>query len=301
MILVIEQVLTLFAFFAVGFALTKARIVKTEHTEILSKLLVYVFLPSNIVKTFAKYCTLTYIGQNYTFILASIAVIAVLIISAHFLAKLMSKKKSERAVYEYSLIIPNFGYMGYTFAESLFGAQGLMNAMMFAIPMSVYTYTAGYCRLSGKRVSLKNLVNPTMIALVTGIVLGLSGIGDIMPSGVYGFLNRASGCMAPTSMLLTGVVISEINLIETVKKLRVYIISALRLLVIPIAIGLALSLIGNQEITKAALVLYCMPCGLNTVVFVKNSGGDCTPGAELALISNILACLTIPVIMYFFM
>ena len=106
--------------------------------------------------------------------------------------------------------------------------------------------------------------------------------------------------MAPVSMLLTGIVISEFGIKNMLKDPRVYIISVLRLIFIPAAIGGALVLTGFREALPVAVLFYCMPCGLNTVVFVKNAGGNCEQGAGLALASNIFGCLTIPLILMLF-
>ena len=43
-----------------------------------------------------------------------------------------------------------------------------------------------------------------------------------------------------------------------------------------------------------AVLMYAMPCGLNTIVFPKLVGEDCSTGATLALMSNLLAVITIP-------
>ena len=45
MSLVFEQVFVLFLFTAVGWVLTRCGVVKSEHGTLLSKLLVFVFLP----------------------------------------------------------------------------------------------------------------------------------------------------------------------------------------------------------------------------------------------------------------
>jgi len=298
--IIIEQIFILFAFAAIGFTLAKCNVIRHEHSAILSKLLVYVFLPANIIKTFARNCTISYICENYIFIFVSAVIVVILALLMHFVAKLFSADETERSIYEYSMIIPNFGYMGYTFAEALFGSLGLMNAMMFAMPMSFYTYTVGYCILSKRKYNLKNLINPTMLSLMIGIILGVSGLGKLLPDTAFSLLDKASACMAPVSMLLTGIVISEFGMKRILKNPRVYIITLLRLFFIPIVVGGAVSLLGEPDVTRIALLLYCMPCGLNTVVFVKNAGNNCETGAGLALISNILACLSIPLILLLF-
>ena len=301
MTVIFEQVLTLFIFVVIGFALAKCRIIKGSHAPIASKLLVYVFLPANIIKTFAKNCTPSYITENYSLILVSFVVILVIATASHFAAKLFTNDTREYGIYEYSLAIPNFGYMGYAFVGAVFGDVGLMDAMMFSMPMSIYTYTIGYCILSGKQFSFKSFLNPTMTALVIGMILGLTGLGGVLPPIAYGVLDSASNCMAPVSMLLVGIVLADFKIPKLLRDFRIYIITALRLLIIPTALGVILTVLGASEAAiRAAVILYAMPCGLNTVVFVKNAGGNCEIGAGLALVSSILALGSIPLITYLF-
>ena len=295
---VFEQVFTLFIFAAVGYTLSRCGVVSTAHSKILSSLLVYVFLPCNIFRTFAANCTVAYLRDNYLTVLASIAVLSVLAVGMEFVSRLFSKEAYERKVYRYSLIIANYGYMGYALAESLLGSAGLMNVMMFAMPLSVYTYTVGFCSLTKRGFSLKKLLNPVILAMVLGIAAGLSGIS--VPSVISGVMSKASGCMAPVSMLMAGIVISEFRLKDLLCEPRTYILSAMRLFVIPLAFGGILSLLGRREITEAAVVLLSMPCGLNTIVFPKIVGEKCEIGAGLAFISNIAACISIPLVFTLF-
>jgi predicted permease len=290
------SVLTLFIFLAVGFALARCGIVKHEHSGLLSRLLVWVFLPANIIKTFGANCTVRYLSDNYPIILISLGILSVILVLMHFLARCLSRDKVERGIFEYSLIIPNFGYMGYALVGSVFGDSALMTTMMFAIPLSLYTYTVGFCILSGKKFAPKSLFNPTLVSMVLGILLGVSGIGAYMPSVIDGALSSAAACMGPVSMILTGIVISGFGIRTMFTDIRVYAVSLLRLLAIPLAVGGVLLLLGFEQIVPYAVILYAMPCGLNTVVFVKNAGGDPSLGARLALISSALVCFTAPLV-----
>lgn len=42
------------------------------------------------------------------------------------------------------------------------------------------------------------------------------------------------------------------------------------------------------------IMITCMPCGLNTIVFPKMIGEDCKTGARLALISHFFSVVTLP-------
>ena len=73
MLTVFIQVLKLLFFALVGFLLAKVKVLDPAHGGILSKLLVWVFLPCNIFKTFAKNCTVAYISENFLLIGISFA------------------------------------------------------------------------------------------------------------------------------------------------------------------------------------------------------------------------------------
>lgn len=298
MTLVISQVAILFLFASIGFALAKAKLVNADHSKILSTLLVYVFLPTNLFKTFATNFNISYIKANYTLILLSVGVLAFLIFVSHFLSKILTKDKYKQAIYKYSLTIPNYGYMGYALTESIFGSAALLNVMMFGLPLSLYIYTYGYCILTKSELKLKKLINPVIIAILLGMVVGLSGI--TLPKPVSGFLTTAAAPMGVTSMLLSGITISQYKFKDMLSDRCNYIVSVLRLFVFPVAIAYILKTFVNSEAALVSLMIYAMPCGLNTVVFPKLVGEDCRTGASLALISSLLSVISIPLCIYLF-
>ena len=298
MIVIFEQVFILFAFAAIGFALSKFRIVDVSHTKIISALLVYVASPCNTFKTFSAKFTVEYVSTHYVFLLFGLATMLFLAISMHYFAKLFSKDAYTRSVYEYSMITPNFGYMGYALAESLMGLSGLINVMMFGFPTSCFVNTRGYCILTKTKVTLRRLLNPLMIAMVLGVVFGLANISQ--PTLVTELVSRSSACMAPLSMILMGITVSEFKLKSLFCSIRTYAIAAMRLVLIPLAIGGLISLTGYVEIAMSAALVLAMPCGLNTIIFPKLVGEDCEIGASLACVSTILSCISIPLVLTVF-
>ncbi|MBQ2784892.1 MAG: AEC family transporter [Oscillospiraceae bacterium] len=295
---VFEQVLILFSFVTLGYILSKSGKVNPQHGKVLSAVLVNVLLPFNILKAFWENFTVEYLTEKYVMVTLSLTVLLLLSLAAFLGGKLFSKHPYLQKVYEYSLVIPNMGYMGYPLAEAMFGMTGLMDLMMFGIPVNLYIYIYGYPILTKTKLSLKALLNPVIITMAVAMILGLSGLQ--MPELLKDILNKGSVCMGPVSMLLTGIVISEYNLKEILGGVRIYIMSALRLVVIPVMIGVVLGLFADKEIVRIAVLLYALPCGLNTVVFPKLVNENCKIGAGLALVSHLAACATIPLVFWLF-
>ena len=105
--------------------------------------------------------------------------------------------------------------------------------------------------------------------------------------------------MGPISMLLAGIVVSEFEFKELLSEKKIYIVTLLRLFIIPIIIGFIVAPF-NRTAMEIAVLIYAMPCGLNTIVFPRLVNEDCRIGAGLALLSNILACLSIPIVLSIF-
>ena len=292
MFVVMEQVFVLFAFSLAGYLLSVCKLANVSHAKLLSTLLVYVFLPCNIFRTFSVNCTVEYISEKYVLILASAVIIALLVVFAKFGARLFSKEAYPQKIYRYALSIPNYGFMGFALTESLLGTAGLLNIMLFSLPISLYNYSGAFCMLTKKKLTLKSLLHPVLIAIALGMIVGLTGIP--VPKVIISIMDKSSACMGPVSMLLAGITISEFQIPALLKNKKNYIIVFLRLILIPGILGLLLLPLNNPVLLQSAVLLYAMPCGLNTIVYPKLVDEDCEIGAGMALVSNVLACLTIP-------
>ncbi len=293
---VIEQVAILLIFATTGYALCKGKIAESTSASFLSKLVVYVFLPGMSFKTYATNFNVAYVSRNYPQLLMSIVVVIVLALLSLPLSRLLTKDCYKRKVYHYSITIANYGYMGYVLAESLYGGEMLLTVMVYALPLAFYVYGVGYPTLTNAGVSVKKFFNPSIVASLLGMVVGLCGL--TVPDMALDLLSKAAACVGPVSMLLTGMTLSEYPLKTLLSDKGTYIVTALRLLVMPSLLAGALILLGFREAVIPMLMLYAMPCGLNTVVFPKLVGERCETGASLALVSSIFSCATIPLMLF---
>ncbi len=293
MFIVMQQVLLLILFGAVGYTLCKSGKAKHEHTKLLSVLQVYIFLPATIINTFSSNFTVSYISEKYSLLIVSVVITIIMMIVGYVLAGLLAKKSYLQSVYRYSLSVSNYGFFGYPLISGLFGELMLQNAMVFTLPLSLYAHSVGYATLTKTKFSFKRFLNPAITASIIGAVMGLTGIK--LPFVLDSLVDKSAACMAPVGMLLAGMVVSEFSFVSLIKKKRNYIVAVLRLLVIPCTIAGCLKLFGFEEMVLTALMMHAMPCGLNTIVFPCLVGEDCSTGASLTLITSLLACVTVPI------
>ena len=289
---VLKQLLILYVFLLAGYLVGKLKKDKAAHSDILSVLLINIFLPCKVFNTFANNFTVSYFIERYPLLITSFILILVVATAAYFVSKLLTKKQYERKVYQYSFTLTNYAYLGYVLIESVFGEKFLSEFVFFAIPFIIYTYTFGYALLTGGKNFIKKLLNPLTVSIVLGMIIGLTNIS--LPEVVSKTLSSASACVGPLSMILTGMALSTFKLKELLMDTKTYLFTFLRLIVIPgiaylICLGLKLT-----EVLPMVLIITAMPCGLNTVVFPKLIGEDCKPGARLALISHLFSIITLP-------
>jgi len=213
----------------------------------------------------------------------------------------MTKKPYEQKVYRYSFAISNYAYLGYVFVENTLGEQALTDMILFCIPFAFYTYTFGYALLNNKAASFKKMLNPMTVAIAAGMLCGMVGIS--IPSVLGEILRTASACTGPLSMILSGIVLAALPLRKLLPDLRTAIFCVLRLGLIPAMLFL-ICFVWQQiaplpsAVYPAVVIMGCMPCGLNTIVFPSLVGEDCQMGARLVLLSSLLSLVTIPIWMW---
>lgn len=290
--LVFEQLLVLYVFIGIGFLIGKLLKSKCEHTEILSVLLVNVFLPAKVFKSFATNFTVDFISQKYTLLIASCVLLILLVLIAPLISKWLGKSNNEKNVYKYSVPISNYAYLGYVLIESVFGSLFLTDFIFFAIPFIFYTYTFGYAILTNSSKNVKKLINPITVAIILGAVVGLTGLN--MPKTILTIIFGASACVGPLSMILTGIVLSTFALGKLFTDLNSYIFLAVKMVFIPAVCFGFCYLVGLEQISYMVLIITCMPCGLNPIVFSKLIGEDSKPGARLVILSHLVAIISLP-------
>ena len=295
--MILEQLLVLYIFIFLGWLFGRMKPETSNQSKVISFLLVNLFLPSKVFLNFSQNFTVSYFAENYITVFISVAMVVLLSLLAIPLSHLLSKKDYERRVYQYSFVLANYAYMGYTLIENVMGKSALADMMTFCIPFAIYTYTFGYAMLTGKGRVGKKLLNPMMIVTVLGCVFGLCGIH--VPSVFNTVFSAASACVGPLSMLLIGLVLASFSRKDLLPDWRTAAFVGLRLFVLPaLLLGVCklLSLVFTlpTAVYPFAVIVGCMPCGLNTVVFPKLMGEDCRQGARMVLYSHAVSIVSIP-------
>ncbi len=326
----LTPMLSMFIFILIGFILKKKNVVSENASQTMAKLVTWVFFPALSFATMARYFTLNILtthAENLS--IGLIALCIALAISIPLARAFIRKKTYERGVYEYALTFANSGYVGDPLVLALFGELMLSYYKIAALPITVAIYTWGVSRLvpskSDKKSDvIKKLLNAPLIGLFAGMLVGIiSGLiikdvplgstayDELFPTFFTNTVDTLKSCVGPMAMLLAGVTVAKFNLSEMFNKKKVYIATALRLIIIPTVIIALLfgvktliNLIFGLDIDNTAILLpffaLATPLGLNTVVFHEAYGKDAKTGASMAIISHTLCVITIPLMFMLF-
>ena len=291
--------LLLFTFLLIGYVLRKKELLPRAADTVLSRLENMIFVPAVVISTFMARFTADNIGRRGSYILVSCIVALVTLPLALAVGRLLGKDEAEERIFRYSAMIPNFSFFGIPLVSGTLGEEALFYYLIFCIPMYVICYSIGVVWLipseNGAKVSLKSFANPICISVLIGMVLGLIGVR--LPGFLDTALSQASGCMGPVAMILTGFVVAGYGIRNLLGDSRIYIMAVLRLLIIPFVVTMAFRLVlKDSPVLLYVLCFLAMPLGLNTIVIPAAYGGDTRIGASCALISSVLAVVTIPVL-----
>ena len=302
----LNQTAFLLCFIALGFVLSRCRIVPENTQAVLSKLENWVFIPALVLNTFINNFNVAKLTAAWELLLSCLALEVIVIALSLLCVRLCTKDKYEQNIYLYGLCFSNFGFVGNAVVSAIF-PEIFLEYLIFTLPLWSLIYVWGVPVLlmgdAGEKVSvkdrLKNFVNPMFICMLLGMVIGLLSIP--VPKFIGSAVETAGNCMSPIAMLLTGMTIAKSKMKQILNIKSVYAVSALRLLVFPLLfLGAMLVIPMEKTFAVCALCSLAMPLGLNTIIIPSAYGKDTRVASGMALVSHVLSCLTIPLIFLLF-
>ncbi len=299
----LNEMLMVFVFIFAGWILTRKHILPDNAGSVLSKLESNLLLPALIINTFMTRCSIENLAQKSTLLIYCVIIFIPITCIAFWVGKKFSAKAFHERLYRHAFIVSNYGFMGNALVLGIFGEDALFNYMMFTIPLNILTFSVCVSWLlpnGDGKFSFKSLCNPICFALIIGIILGITQVP--VPGFIQTVISSTANCMFPLAMLLTGIIVGGYGVRKLLAMPKVYVISLLRLVVIPAIVTIILKLLHTaDDVILVALCALSMPIGMNVIIFPAANGRDTTVGASMVLISHILALITIPVMFTIFL
>ncbi len=300
----LEQMSRILLLLSVGYCLNRFHILPKSAESVLSRLVTTLFLPCLMLYTNIAECRITSLLTYGSLVFAGLAICLGTILLSYPLARFFGGKDPFlRGVYRYALAFPNTGAVATPLVLAFFGTAGLFRFNLFWFSAMIATYTWGIAQLlpSGHKVSLqdhiKKCLNPTTVAMVAGMLLGVVGAASFIPPIVLSTIGEISNGYVIIGLIMAGFTIADYRPSQILGDKMVYLYAATRLLVLPIAItGIVLLCGGSVELCTMVALALSSPSGMNAVIYPASYGQDCKVGASIVLISSACSVLTIPFI-----
>ena len=205
-------------------------------------------------------------------------------------------RSEQKGVWRYGMLFPNVGFIGYPVVVALLGQDALFYAIILALPFNMLSYSLGPLLLAGaKRFDLKQLFSPCVVSSLLALLLALARVQ--LPPIVGETLNFVGDMTVPLSLLLVGSLLAGLPVKSVFTSVRLWILSGLRLLVVPAVLAVLLSFLDISPLVKGvAIVQAAMPMAVNGSMLCLEYGGDTDSMAQATFITTLSALITIPIL-----
>lgn len=267
-----------------------------ETDQKLSRLLLNIVMPAMIVGTVINGETMPELSQVLSVL--KVALVFYLLEFAFTLAvpPLLGGTPGQKGVWRYALTFANVAFIGYPVAEALFGPEALFYAVILVMPFNLLSYTLGPLMLVGaKRFHWRQSLTPCTVAALVGLFFALTRIQP--PALVGKCLGFVGDITVPLSLLVVGSLLAGLPVGQIFKSPRLWILSVLRLLVMPAALVFILRGMGTEPMLLGiAVTQMAMPVAVNGSMLCMEYGGDKACMAQATLLTTAASIVTIPLV-----
>ncbi|MCC0636303.1 MULTISPECIES: AEC family transporter [unclassified Clostridioides] len=297
------QVAVLFIIILVGYFVRKFNLLDEHCTSKLSNLTMTIFLPSMIISSMQINFDNKMIQKILLLLFISLVMYIVSIIIA-FLLKYILKCEDTKdlGIYQYIVVFSNVAFMGYPVIEAVLGHEAIFYTAIFNLPFNLFSFTLGIYLLSKgsttRGFSMKSLISPATIAVVIGLFLFITGLR--LPQFINDPLKMLGDMTTPISMIIIGSLLANSSAIDCFVNKRLYLVTIVRLLVLPVIIYFILKgWVNDKMILAIPVVISSMPAAANTAIFANQYDSNVTLASQCVFFTTLFSVISIPFISIF--
>lgn len=301
--LLFYKIAQLFVVMFLGFALVKTKLLKGKESKVLSKIALYLLMPSVLINSFdieldsnIKKCL------SLAFIAAIVIHIMLLLIDALY-NKIFKPTGAERASVIYSnaanLIIPIVGFV--------LGEEWVIYSCAFVAVQITLIWTQGVSLFEkGQKTNYKKIIfNPCILAIFVGLLLMILGVR--LPAFIKEITSSMGSMVGNVGMLISGMLMADVSFKKIFMQKRIYTAVLLRMVICPVCALFVLKLMAIivplADASKLLLVTYLAAITPSASMVtqlsqVYNSGEE--DAVAINVISTLICIITMPIFVTFY-
>ena len=302
-ILLMEQIIQLFLMIFMGYLIVKVGLVKDEDSKVLSKIILYLIIPCVIINAFQVDYTMDTAKGLLLALAASVMIQVLLLIIISIAGKLLHLNEVEIASVYYS----NSGNLIVPIVTFILGQDWVLYGCVFMSVQLIFLWT--HCKKIISRESSydwkKIVLNINMISIFIGVVLFFAKIH--LPEIINNTLSSVGSMIGPASMIVTGMLFAGMNLKQIFADKRVYFVSFLRLIAVPLLAlviikisHLAMFSVDGNKIILIVFLAIITPSASTITQMCQVYGNDSRYASAINVMTTLFSIITMPLMVMLF-
>lgn len=292
------QMLALLIMIGAGYYMSRKGMLDEHTNSHMSTMLVNVFNPMLIVSS-----AIGAVGQvsGDALILGgtiAVGMFALFIVIGMFVTPHFDRDPEQKKLFQAMFVFSNVGFIGIPVVSSILGPEYVVYVTEFMLVYSIVFYTYGVALLSGKfnLSSLKSMVNPGTVFSIIALLIVVFSIE--LPGFLKTAVTYLGNVTSPMALVAVGFSLAHSDVRKIFLQPRLYVFSAVKLLILPLIMLPVLRLIvGGTDLLPLCMVMFGMPAGNLPLIFATERGMDCTACSAIIIMTTVLCVFTIPVLM----
>ncbi|NMA93978.1 MAG: hypothetical protein GX975_04865 [Clostridiales bacterium] len=283
-----------------GYGGYKLGFLNEESEAVLTNTMTKIFSPMMLLASyFTKYDPAR--ARGFLFSLG-LGLIMHLLAALIALIAIRSRDNPDFQVERLSVIYGNVGFMGLPLVYAIFGPEAVIYQSGIILVFNILIWSHGVMVMSGRMDAKgirKALLSPNIICIILGIIVYIMRLD--VPQIIASPVTIIGNCTTPVAMIVAGSLIARSNMVEILKNKRVYLVCALSLIVLPLALIPVLRLANAPEmVSLTTFTAAACPAAVLVSVFAIEHGRNASYASGIFAVSTLLSMATIPAMIYLY-
>lgn len=295
---IVLSLVKLFIMIVPGYVLANKNIIDEHQSKGVTSIITCLTWPCLIVASLQREFSVGLCINMGILAAVMVAELAVACLMSVIIGRCFKLEKNVRYLMMFMLMFGSTGFMGIPVCSALYGSEGVFYAALAESVQNVFVFTLGLImmgRSAGRpaELSVKNFINPGFVSVVAG--LGLFFARITLPNVIAVPVETIGATTSPLVMLVVGYQLGRIGLRELFSDIRIYVLSAVKLIVTPLIFLVLVRLLfpGMNVLLRSIIIETAMPVAACTTIFTRQYDGDVEFATKGVMLSTLLSVITL--------
>lgn len=298
-LIILKQILVMSIYMLIGYLLYKSGKITDEGSRSFAGIMAYIIIPSTVLTgLLVEYTPERMKEFGLSFLMGLLTILIAIVISALIFR--------DSGMDRFAAAFSNCGFIGIPLIRAAIGDAGVFCLVGLLIWFNVLQWVYGMDLLRPGSGSEKKKTGisparffrtPVVIAAIVGFAIFALRLGDRLPSVISDCVNGIAAMNAPFAMVVLGVYLAQSRISELFTTKRLYLVSAVRLIVIPLVTVFALAFLPVSYNMKMTMIIAgAAPVGVNIAVYSQICDADYVYACKTVTQSTLFSVIIMPLI-----